>query len=343
VNFEEIFEDYTMKEAKNSGFRIGIDLMGCDAQPTQIALAIAELLPSLPPSLDIVFLGTSTSLPALPHPRIHYFVAEEVITMDEDPLYAVRRKKNSSLYQGMQMLQRKEIDAFISAGNTGALIASANLALSRLRGVDRTALLTLLPTKGSQSVAVLDVGANPAAKAQHLLQYAAMGISFQKSCSIAHPTVGLLNIGEEAGKGTPEVREAYQQLSELNKDPSAPPVFIGNVEGRDVFNGHVDVIVTDGFTGNIFLKTAEGIASFILSQIEKTLVEHKTAHHLSDLLMGMRKRLHYAEYPGAIVCGVDGLVMKCHGDGNPAAFRESLKEAFRLLENGFLQKLKVAF
>ncbi len=322
-------------------FRIGIDLMGCDTQPEQIALAIADLMPDLPPSFSVVLLGTPLTLPA--HPRIEYFLAEEFISMDEDPLHAIRRKKNSSICQGIQMLRAKEIQAFISAGNTGALIASATLSLSKLPGIQRPALLTLLPTSGMQSVAVLDVGANPTAKAEHLLQYASMGLAFQKSAGIENPTVGLLNIGTEAGKGTPEVREAYSKLTSLNAADPSRPTFIGNVEGRDAFNGHVDVIVTDGFTGNIFLKTAEGIASFILSQIESSTAENKDASHLSDLLSGLRKRLYYAEYPGAVVCGIEGIVMKCHGDGKPSAFRESLKETCRLLENDFLTKIKDSF
>lgn len=311
--------------------------MGCDTQPEEIARAIASFVADIPASFSVVLLGTSLTLPPISNPRIEYVLAEEFIGMDEDPLHAIRRKKNSSLCQGVQMLQEKEIDAFISAGNTGALIASATLTLSKLPGIDRPALLTLLPTVGAQSVAVLDVGANTSAKAEHLLQYAAMGIAFQKSCGVEHPTVGLLNIGSEAGKGTPEVREAYRHLSEWNLADPSRPIFIGNVEGRDAFNGHVDVIVTDGFTGNIFLKTAEGIASFILSQIEE---EKETYAPLADLLSGLRKRLHYAEYPGAVVCGIEGIVMKCHGDGRPSAFRESLKEICHLLENDFLDKIR---
>lgn len=325
---------------KSKSFRVGIDLMGCDTQPEEIARAISALVPDLPPAFSIVLLGSSLTVPEKPDPRIEYFLTEEFIAMDEDPLHAIRRKKNSSLCQGVQMLKDKEIHAFISAGNTGALIASATLTLPKLPGIERPALLTLLPTTGTQSVAVLDVGANPTAKAEHLLQYAAMGLAFQKSCGLENPTIGLLNIGTEAGKGTPEVRDAYRQLAELNEASPSRPIFIGNVEGRDAFNGHVDVIVTDGFTGNIFLKTAEGIASFILSQIEEARAENKASQPLAELLSGLRKRLHYAEYPGAVVCGVEGIVMKCHGDGHPTAFRESLKETCRLLENDFLDKIR---
>ncbi len=135
------------------------------------------------------------------------------------------------------------------------------------------------------------------------------------------------------------MREAYNKLSRLNTSPSRS-TFIGNIEGRDVFNGNVSVVVTDGFSGNIFLKTAEGIASFVLDQIEEASREKKTAHYISDLLTDLRKRLHYTEYPGAVVCGVDGIVIKCHGDGSTSAFRESLKESCRLLQNNFLAQIK---
>ncbi len=316
-------------------FRIGIDLMGCDTQPMQILLAIAEFVSQLPPSFSVVLLGTLNSFSLPSHPRLTYIHTDEFITMDEDPLYAVRRKKKSSLCLGIKMLRDKEIDAFISAGNTGALMAAVTFSLEKLPGIERPALLALVPTSQAQSVAVLDVGANPTAKAKQLLQYAAMGLAFQKCQGVENPTVGLLNIGSEEKKGTHEVREAYQQLTELNEGNPSKPIFLGNIEGRSAFSGYVDVIVTDGFTGNIFLKTSEGIASFILSQIEER-EKDPSAYILKEL----RKLLHYAEYPGAVMCGIEGIVMKCHGDGMPNAFCESLKETCRLLTNDFLTKIK---
>jgi glycerol-3-phosphate acyltransferase PlsX len=195
-------------------------------------------------------------------------------------------------------------------------------------GIERPALLTLMPTM-KHAVAILDVGANPGAKAQHLAQYAAMGIAYQKSRGIENPRVGLLNIGSEEGKGTLETREAYKLIQQCH------PTFIGNIEGRDVFNGDTDVVVTDGFAGNVLLKTAEGIASFILHEIEKD-------PGISGDLAALRKRLHYAEYPGAIVAGVEGLIMKCHGDGSKLAFRESLKAIIQLLSQDLSVRIKKA-
>ncbi len=185
--------------------------------------------------------------------------------MDDDPLIAVRRKKDSSLCQGLQYLKEKKIDAFVSAGNTGALLFAAKTTLKTLKGIDRPALLALLPTK-KKEVAVLDVGANLSLKPDHIVQFAQMGIAYQKSRGIENPIVGLLNIGIEAKKGTPQLQEAYLKLDAMNRDQ---PFFAGNIEGKDVFHGNIDVLVTDGFTGNVFLKTAEGIAAFILEQLEQ--------------------------------------------------------------------------
>ncbi len=248
--------------------------------------------------------------------------------MDDNPLIAVRQKRRSSLSTAMEMLRTQEIDALISACNTGALIVSANLFLPKLRGIDRAALLTLLPTLHS-SIAILDVGANPTVKAAQLLDYAAMGIAYQKTRNIPSPQVGLLNIGNEEEKGTPEIRLAYQLLRQHQ------PLFIGNIEPRDLFSNHrvVDVVVTDGFTGNVLLKTAEGVATLLLEELEKD-------HTIQGDLALLRKKLHYAEYPGALVVGVEGIVMKCHGEGHAAAFRESYKAVVELLEKNFLAHLK---
>jgi glycerol-3-phosphate acyltransferase PlsX len=314
---------FSMQKKNN----IGIDLMGCETQPIEIANEIVDLIEELPSCYHITFFCSPNCLREIKHhPRINYQEAPDVILMTDDPLTAVRRKKNSSLCVAMQMLKNKEIDALISACNTGALIASANLFLPKLPSIERPALLTLMPTM-KHAVAILDVGANPGAKAHHLAQYAAIGIAYQKSRDIEMPKVGLLNIGSEKSKGTLETREAYKLMQQFQS------MFIGNIEGRDVFNGDTDVVVTEGFAGNVLLKTAEGIASFILHEIEKD-------PGISGDLAALRKRLHYAEYPGAIVAGVEGIVMKCHGDGSPTAFRESLKASIQLLSQDFLARIK---
>jgi glycerol-3-phosphate acyltransferase PlsX len=304
--------------------RIGVDLMGSDTPPQALATALIQLLKENFPAEFLVFASPDVELPN----HLPSVICPETIEMRDDPMTAVRRKKESSLCQGLHYLHEKKIDAFISAGNTGALILAAKAKLKTLPLIDRPALLTLLPTH-KKEIAVLDVGANLTLKSHHILQFAAIGIAYQKSRGISHPTVGLLNVGTEAMKGTPQVREAYAKLQTLNQNSLT---FLGNIEGKDVFSGDVDVLVTDGFTGNVFLKTAEGLAAFILKELEK---QQPAGFTISSL----RDRLYVAEHPGAILCGVEGVVVKCHGDITPAKFMSSIKGAARLIQHHFLEKI----
>lgn len=320
--------------------RIGIDLLGCDTPGEKLLKIILDssFEGEHPPKLT--FFGTEELFADIPPPSdVVFHIVSETITMEEDPLKAVRKKKDSSIVIGINALKSYNLDAFISAGNTGALLAATKLTLPMLPGIDRPALLTLIPTK-LDPVAVLDIGANVHVKAENLLQFAQMGIAYQKTRGIPNPTVGLLNIGEEKQKGTPELRKAYEILQSLNKDaPIHQPIFLGNVEGRDVFHGNIDVLITDGFTGNVFLKTAEGIAGFVLEEIEH-LGPIERIPGIKSLVASLRYRLHYTEYPGAILCGVEGLVMKCHGESTGEAFLHSIKSASRLIHNFFLEKIK---
>ena len=317
---------------RNSRFRIGVDIMGCDAAPEDLYRAILQLTEENFPAEIVFFVSEEVS--GEMGKSLHIVKSPFVIRMEDDPILAVRRKKDSSLCQGLRYLKEKKIDAFVSAGNTGALLLAAKTTLKTIKGIDRPVLLALLPTK-KKEVAVLDVGADLSLKPEHILQFAAMGIGYQKSRCIENPTVALLNIGTEAKKGTPNLREAYIKLEVMNRDKTT---FIGNVEGKEVFQGHVDVLVTDGFTGNIFLKTAEGVAAFILEELG--LSKETSFSHLKHELANLRSRLHHAEYPGAILCGVNGVVVKCHGDSTPETFLKGIKGALRLLEHGFLDKIK---
>ncbi|MCB1080764.1 MAG: phosphate acyltransferase, partial [Chlamydiia bacterium] len=231
---------------------------------------------------------------------------------------------------GMRLLKEKKIDALVSTGNTGALIASAKMHLPMLKGISRAALITLLPTK-KRPIAVIDVGANIHCTPEHLVQFAQMGVAYQKSRGIQNPTVGLLNIGTEEKKGRAELRETYQLLQKT-------PSFVGNVEGKEVFSGAINVLVTDGFTGNVFLKTAEGISSFILD----TMHQNQSILPFSKpLLKRLEKELYSAEYPGAILCGMDGIIMKCHGDASPEALKQGVIGALSLIQGSFLDKIKL--
>jgi phosphate acyltransferase len=310
---------------------IGIDLLGSDAPSDVVLESLLPTIDSLRHSAKFVLYCEESNLPAIQaFPYLSYQVSTEAILMNENPLWAIRRKKNSSLFLGIRALKEKTIHAFISMGNTGALMAAAKTALKTLPSISRPALLTLLPTKNNE-IAVLDVGANTACKSSHFLEFAAMGIAYQKSRGIQNPTVGLLNIGAEPIKGTPELRSAYRSLSSLN-DRLSYRVFKGNVEGRDV----IDVLVTDGFTGNIFLKTAEGIAGFLLDQLK----EYSTHPYVLSSLARFQNRLDYSEYPGAVLCGVSGIVIKCHGTAKSQALHHSIISAIHLMQQGFLEKIK---
>ena len=253
---------------------------------------------------------------------IEYHIASDVISMEDDPLESIRRKKEASLVIGIHLLKEERLDAFISCGNTGALIACAALFLPLLPGVKRPALLISLPTKKSP-VAVLDVGGNISCTALDLVQYAFLGAAYQESMyGIKIPKVGLLNIGVESTKGTVELRQAFEHLQAYCQETVArgtvPKLhFEGNVEARDVFSGGVDVLVTDGFSGNILLKTAEGVARFIFDEL-----------NMSEENAFLRKQFNYTEYPGATVCGVDRVLIKVHGNAKAETLLISILGAF---------------
>jgi glycerol-3-phosphate acyltransferase PlsX len=309
---------------------IGVDLMGGDTSPEEFYSAVLQLKTEIPDASFVVFASDAVSLDG----SIPAVKGCQVIQMTDDPLQAVRSKKNASLCQGIAYLQEKKIDALVTAGNTGALLFSAKTTLNPLSNIERPALLTLLPTK-QKEVAVLDVGANVSLQPPHFLQFAKMGLAFQKCRGIKTPVVGLLNIGSEEQKGTPQLRLAYTELEKLNHDRA---VFVGNIEGKDVFQGNIDVLVTDGFTGNIFLKTVEGIAAFILDYLEAS--SEALYSHLKHELNSLQSRLYQAASHGALLCGVDGIIIKCHGDATPSAFLAGIKGAMRLCQHDFLESLK---
>ncbi len=319
----------------NPEIRIGVDIMGSDSSPELLLHAASDLSASLPANVKLIAIG---------HPRFEHLsklplkAASETIEMQDAPLIAIRRKKDSSLCVGLRMLREKEIDAFVSAGNTGALVSYAKVTLAMLPGLMRPALLAILPTKRNPLV-VLDVGANLQCKATHLVQFALVGAAYQLARGVKMPSVGLLNIGSEALKGTSELRTAYQELQRLSKEPEAFFRFAGNIEGKIVFDGNVDVLVTDGFTGNVFLKTAEGLANLILDRINENL-SGDMAQNMQDHLQDLHSHLHYAEYPGALLAGVKGVVIKCHGYSSPEAFSSGIREAIRVVGEGFLQILQ---
>ncbi|MES2200079.1 MAG: phosphate acyltransferase [Chlamydiota bacterium] len=307
---------------------IGIDLMGSDTDSCFIIDSLLPVLDSLQESAHFVIFGKEECIRSIPPcSHISYEVASESIEMGDHPLWAARRKKNSSLTLGIQALKRKSIHAFISMGNTGALLTTARAQLKTLPSITHPALLALLPTKKG-IVTVLDVGANVDYKSAHLIEFAAMGIAYQKTRGITKPTVGLLNIGKEALKGPSELQQAYLELEKLSNNHDYP-FFLGNIEGRDVFEGSVDVLVTGGFAGNIFLKTAEGMAQFVLGQLPP-----------ASSLEPFQHKLDYRKYPGAALCGVTGIVIKCHGEAKVQALTQSILSAIDLVKKDFIEKIQ---
>ncbi len=313
----------------SNGPLIGIDLMGGVSHHQDFIEPLFQILSMLSAPCRLLFFGTADVIriiegyqkETLPFEIITYEV-DEVIGMDEDPLSAIRKKKNASMCVAMRMLESGEIDALVSTGNTGALLASAKMHLNMLDDFMRPALLALLPTMTTQ-LAILDVGANVTCKSKHLLQFAKMGLAYQKTQGHNAPKIGLLNIGSEKGKGRLEFQEAHHTLQNN-------PAFIGNVEGTEVFEGKIDVLVTDGFAGNILLKTSEGLSSFIFNKLKE---------HLSDS-NPLMQQLNTADYPGALLIGLDKLIIKCHGNASPRALFHGINQALRLASEEFIQKFR---
>ncbi len=258
--------------------------------------------------------------------------AAEVIAMDDPVATSVRRKKKSSLRIGTKLVMEGRADGFVSAGNTGAAMATAKMVIGMLPGVDRPALAAMIPTKAAKPVLLLDVGANSECKAHHLAQFAIMGDAYSRwVLGTVKPTVGLMSIGEEEAKGNDLTKEAFPLLRQLDIN------FVGNVEGRDVFSGLVDVIVTDGFTGNVMLKLSEGLTEAMLSMLKReltqTAVTKAGAVLAKPAFRNIKKRLDYSEYGGAPLLGVSRIVVIGHGRSNARAIRNAIRSVKEFSEN----------
>ena len=271
--------------------------------------------------------------------------ATETIEMEDTPTIAIKRKKDSSMVVGFKMLKEDEGDVFISAGNSGALLTGATLIVGRIKGIDRPALAGILPAYKSQLL-LIDAGSNTNCKPINLLQFAQMSSIYLKNTfGIERPTIGLLNIGTEETKGNDLVKESYKLLKE--KADELDINFIGNVEGRDAFSGKIDAIVTDGFTGNVFLKTTEGLGKFV----KKSLTESLTKNLLSKMLAvpalpaikRFSKTMDYKSYGGALFLGVKKPVVKAHGSSDAILFEYTLIQAEKFVENKAVEKMKEAF
>jgi len=319
--------------------RIVVDAFGGDYAPEQIVegalLAAADL-----DGISIILTGDERRLKALVSGkagsnRVEIVHAPEVVQMDDEPVAAVRAKPDSSLVRGAQLVRQGEGQALVSAGNTGAALAAALFNIGRIKGVERPAISTLMPTAAGFSL-VLDVGANADCRPTQLVQFAHMGSIYAAEVLKVHsPRVGLLNVGHEPGKGSQLAKEAYNLLQDAGLN------FIGNVEGREIPSGHVDVIVCDGFVGNIVLKFAEGLASTLLGMIkeeaQRNLVCTAGALLMKPGFRRIKRRMDPNEYGGAPLLGINGVVIIAHGASNAKAIYNAIRVAREGVQNNYVQ------
>jgi phosphate acyltransferase len=315
--------------------RVAVDAMGGDKAPGEV---VRGALQAAGPELHVVFVGDEAvvrSLVPAGTENVSVVHADDVIGYDEEPAWAARNRTGSSIVMGLKLVHAGEADAFVSAGNTGAVTAGALLYVRRIRGVKRPAICTIMPCM-PRPIAFLDVGANAEYKPEHLHQFAVMGSIFAREVmSIADPTVGLLSIGEEPTKGTPEVIEAHGLIA---GDPHIH--FYGNVEGRDIMNRVVDVVVTDGFTGNVALKTIEGSAKGILSAIRQT-IDINVGTKLGGLLlrkqlMVLKDALDPNEFGGAVLVGASAPVIIAHGSSTARGVAQAVRMGRRAVVSELL-------
>jgi len=252
--------------------------------------------------------------------------ASEVVGMDESPLTAIRRKRDSSIRVGANLMRDGKVSGLVSAGNTGAVMAATKLIVGSLSVVDRPALTTVLPTQKGKPAILLDVGANVDCKPLHLEQFAIMGDIYSRAIfGVRRPRVGLLSIGEEDSKGNELTKEAFKALKQ------APLNFVGNVEGRDIFAGEIDVIVCDGFTGNVALKLSEGVfeafTTMLGEELRRTLLASVGSLLAQKAFQQLKRRLDYSEYGGAPLLGLNGIGIVCHGRSNANALKNAIRVA----------------
>ena len=316
--------------------RIAIDAMGGDHAPGVPVQGAIEALDQFEGDFRIALVGDPEAIQmelrehAFPEDRLEIVSATEVIGMDESPVAAVRKKLDSSIVRGVRSQETGEADAFISAGSTGAILAASIFFLGTLPGVDRPAIGALLPTAANHPTLMLDAGANVDSKAHQLVQFAHLGhIFIQDIESRESPRIGLLNIGEEPEKGGELAVETFRLLeaSGLN--------FVGNVEGRNIITGECDVIVCDGFVGNIVLKFYESVAGYMAQLISRNVTGAGAAIDLQKIC----RVLDYTEFGGAPLLGIKGVTIICHGDTPARAIRNAVRVAIRSVETHMVEHL----
>lgn len=321
--------------------RIVVDAMGGDHAPQAVLDGVRAAL-AADSTLEVVLTGPAEVVEpfAADLERCEARATTEVIGMDEHPAHAVRGKKDSSIVVGCRLVRDGEADGFFSAGSTGACMAAATLVMGRIKGVARPAIATVIPTAGPP-VVLLDVGANADCKPENLVQFAHMGAAYaQTVLAVGAPRIALLNIGEEPTKGSQLAQDAYALMT------TEVPGFIGNVEGRDVPAGVADVIVTDGFTGNVTLKLLEGLSKTLLGQVKdamtSSLINKAAAAVLKPSLVALKERLDPDAYGGAPLLGVAGICIIGHGSSGAVAVRSALRVAAQAARGGLTEHIAEA-
>jgi len=321
--------------------KIVVDAMGGDNAPEAIIegsiMAVNEY------KINIVLTGDLSTIEGIllkytyDKSKVEVVHTTEIISTNEHPVMAIRKKKDSSMVVGMRLVKEKKAEAFISAGNTGAILAGSLFIVGRLRGIDRPAIAPLLPGKNGVFM-VIDAGANADCKPKNLLQFATMGsIYFKKVLNVDNPKVGLVNIGAEEEKGNELTKATYKLLKESDLN------FCGNIEPRDIPQGNVQVVVCDGFVGNTILKLYEGCASLMFDSLKEELMKN-TLSKLAAILLkpafrSFKRKFDYTEYGGAAFLGVNGAVIKAHGSSNAKAIKNAIRQAKLFIENGVLEQI----
>ena len=322
--------------------KIAIDAMGGDHAPKEIVLGALKAIDTYS-DIEITLVGDENKINQYvkDRNRISIIHTDEVITGTDEPVRAVRRKKNASMVLAAKEVAEGRADACISAGNTGALMAAGFFIVGRIEGIERPALSPTLPTIGGEGFVLLDVGANVDAKPEHLVQYALMGsIYSQKVRGIDYPRVGLLNIGTEEKKGNELTKHTYEMLKKADVN------FIGNIEARDLLDGVADVVVTDGFTGNMVLKTIEGTALSIFKMLKSALMSNLksklAAAILKPNLLELKSQMDYSEYGGAGLFGLKAPVIKAHGSSDAKAIFSAIRQTREMIEHQVIGTIQEA-
>ncbi|TWO68925.1 phosphate acyltransferase PlsX [Caenimonas sedimenti] len=321
---------------------LAVDCMGGDHGPRVTLVACRQFL-DRHPEARLLLVGAPEQLAGLQHPRARIVAATEVVAMDDAVEVALRKKKDSSMRIAIQQVKQGDAQAAVSAGNTGALMALARYLLKTLDGIDRPAIASPLPNAKGGATTVLDLGANVDCTEQHLLQFAVMGSALVSALTgNPTPSVGLLNIGEEVIKGSEVIKKAGELLRSAGN--AGDLNFFGNVEGNDIFKGTADIVVCDGFVGNVALKTSEGLASmiggFLREEFSRNPLTKLAAIVAYPILTAFKKRVDYRRYNGAALLGLRGLVFKSHGSADEFAFEQALNRAYDAARNNLLDRVE---